>query len=354
MPTIELRNVAKRFGAYTAVSDVNLKIMDGEYVTLLGPSGCGKTTILRMIAGLIDPSEGDILIDGQSVAKTPPEDRSIGYLFQNYALFPHMNVEANAGYGLLVRGEYPARIKKKTDEMLRLVKLLEWAGYMPYQLSGGMQQRVALVRSLAAGFKVLFLDEPMSSLDPKIGLKLRYEIRRTAQNMGLTVIHVTHDQADAMSISDSIIVMRRGRLAQVGTPKEIYYRPNSPYVAHFIGESNFLRCEPTGEREVSVNGRTLDVGVKVSGMKGIVAAIRPEKILFEQRLDNTLEGVIRDVNFLGPITRFTVDLEGLTFTVSTAKRPELKEGSRVSIYLPPQEMMIFSDVADLDAELKVL
>jgi len=354
MPAIEIRNVSKKFGGYTAISDVNLRIMHGEYVSILGPSGCGKTTLLRMIAGLETPTEGEILLDGKPVAGVPAEDRGIGYLFQNYALFPHMNVGENVGYGLMVRGDHKAHIDKKSADMLRLVRLLEWAHYMPYQLSGGMQQRVALVRALAPGFKMLFLDEPMSSLDPKIGVKLRYEIKKTAKRLDLTVLHVTHDQADAMSISDKVIVMRRGKVAQVGTPKETYYRPGSPYVAHFIGESNFMKAQAAGDNELFVGGLRLRVKDKVAGKTDVVAAIRPEKILFERRLDNTLEGVITDANFLGPTTRFMVDVGGVTFKVSTAKHPELREGAKVSIYLPPEEITVFSGIEDLERELQVM
>ncbi|MFH0862907.1 MAG: ABC transporter ATP-binding protein [Candidatus Altiarchaeota archaeon] len=354
MPSIELKNVGKRYGDYAAVSDVNLKVADGEYVTLLGPSGCGKTTLLRMIAGLAEPSEGDILIDGRSVSGVPPHDRRIGYLFQNYALFPHLDVEGNIGFGPLMRGDFKSAIDKTTSEMLRMIRLLEWAGYMPNQLSGGMQQRVALARSLAVGFKILLLDEPMSSLDPKIALKLRYELQKTAKTLGLTVIHVTHDQADAMSVSDRIIVMRRGAVAQVGSPKEIYYLPSSPFVAHFIGESNFLKAQAAGLNLISVSGLQISVQEDVAGRKDIVAAVRPEAILFEHRLENSFEGIVKDVRFLGPTTRFEVDVCGITFTVSTAKHPELRRGSRVKIYLPPGEITLFHGVADLEKELRVL
>jgi ABC-type Fe3+/spermidine/putrescine transport system ATPase subunit len=354
MPSIELLNVSKRFGGYVAVSDISLRISDGEYATLLGPSGCGKTTILRMMAGLIAPDGGDILIDGRSVVATPPEDRNIGYLFQNYALFPHMDVEENVGYGPLVRGDFRAQIRETTDDMLRFVELLEWAGYMPNQLSGGMRQRVALARSLAAGTKILFLDEPMSSLDPKIGEKLRYELRKTAKKLKLTVIQVTHDQSEAMSISDRIIVMRRGKIAQVGRPKEIYYRPASPYVAHFIGESNFLRAQAAGEGRVLVGGRSISVEDEVAAAKDIVVAIRPEKILFGERLENTFEGVVKSVKFMGPTTKFEIDAGGILFKASTAKQPKLVAGSSVSIYLPPKEIMVFRGVSDLETELKVL
>ena len=354
MPSIELRNVTKKFSNITAVKDVSFKIRDGEYVTLLGPSGCGKTTLLRMIAGLLKPTEGDILIDGRSIVNVPPEDRNIGYLFQNYALFPHMNVAENIGYGLLVRGTDKAQTKKATDEMLRFVNLLDWAGFMPRELSGGMQQRAALVRALAAGCKTLFLDEPMSSLDPKIGVKLRYEIHKTAKKLGLTVVHVTHDQADAMSISDRIIVMKHGGVVQVGDPKEIYYKPSTPYVAFFVGESNFMKAVPAGGSTVSIDDHTIEVKENVAGKKDLVLAIRPERILFEKRLENTFDGVVEDINFLGSTTRFLIKVNNLSFMVSTAKRPEIKKGSKLSIYLPPEDIMVFHDIVNLEEELKVM
>ncbi|MCX6695244.1 MAG: ABC transporter ATP-binding protein [Candidatus Altiarchaeota archaeon] len=355
MPKIELRNVTKVFDDdFTAVRDVSLVVKDREYATLLGPSGCGKTTLLRTIAGLVKPTSGDILIDGKSVVGVPPEDRNIGYLFQNYALFPHMNVRENVGYGPIVRGESKARTVRITDEMLRFVNLLEWARFMPSELSGGMQQRVALVRSLAAGCcKILFLDEPMSSLDPKIGVKLRYEIQKTARNLGLTVLHVTHDQEDAMSISDKVIVMRMGSVVQVGGPREIYNNPASPYVAHFIGESNFIKTVPVGDSSVAFDGSVITLGENVGG-DNIVISIRPERILFEKRLENTLEGVVEDKNFLGPTTRFIVKIGSVKVSVSTAKHPEIKVGDKVYVYLPPSVLRVFRGVSDLDGELRIL
>jgi ABC-type Fe3+/spermidine/putrescine transport system ATPase subunit len=354
MPVIELRSVTKEFRSITAVKDASFRIKDGEYVTLLGPSGCGKTTLLRMIAGLIDVTEGDILIDERSVVGTPPEDRNIGYLFQNHALFPHMNVRENVGYGPLVQGNNKADTKRIAEDMLKFVDMLEWAKFMPNQLSGGMRQRVALVRSLAAGCKILFLDEPMSSLDPKIGVKLRYEIKKMTKKLGLTVIHVTHDQADAMSISDRVIVMKRGGIVQTGTPKEIYYKPITPYVAHFIGDSNFIKATPTGANTLTMDVHTINVEEDVSGMKDVVLAIRPERILLEKRLENTFDGVVKDANFLGQTTRYAIRVDGLELTVSTAKHPELKAGMNVSVYLPPEEIMVFCDVKNLESELKVM
>ncbi len=354
MPTVKLKDVMKRYGDYTAVKDINLDVDDGSYTTLLGPSGCGKTTILRMIAGLVKPTEGEILIDGVSILETPPYDRNMGYLFQNYALFPHMTVIENVGYGLLVRGFGREHIRTVSQDMLRFVDLLGRADFMPDELSGGMCQRVALVRALCAGCKLLLLDEPMSSLDPKEGVRLRYQLKKTAKKLGLTVIHVTHGQADAMSISDDIIVMRRGAIAQVGAPKKIYNEPATPYIAHFIGESIFMNGRSEGNDTVLVGDQKFKVNTDVSGMDDIVLAIRPEKILFSKAAENTLDGKVLDVNFIGSVTRFIVLACGIEFIVTTAKYPDINVGDDINLYLPPKDIMVFSGIQDLEKELKVL
>jgi len=354
MPSIELRAVTKRFRDHTAVEDVDLTIQAGKYTTILGPSGCGKTTLLRMMAGLIRPDSGDILIDGKSTLLVPPEDRNIGYLFQGYALFPHMNVHANVGYAPTVKGEGKAAVTAKADGLLRIISLLEWAGYLPRQLSGGMQQRVALVRALAAGGSILFLDEPTSSLDPKTGVRVRYELMKMAKSLGLTVVHITHDQAEAMSVSDRVIVMKRGGIAQTGTPEEVYHRPVSPYVAHFLGESNFMKAESAAGKTFKCLGAEFAVAEDVSGARNLVAAMRPEHILFESGPDNNIAGTVKEANFIGPTTRFIVEAKGAEFVVITAKRPDLRPGMVTSIHLPRDRFMLFRDVADLESELKVL
>ncbi|MEM2970532.1 MAG: ABC transporter ATP-binding protein, partial [Candidatus Bathyarchaeia archaeon] len=206
MPEIELRNVTKRFGKILAVNNVSLKIHDKEYFSLIGPSGCGKTTLLRIIAGLIKPDEGEILIDGRLVNNVPPEDRGIGFVFQTYALFPHMNVLENVMYGPRVKAWEKERALRLAREILALVRLFQRPGAYPQQFSGGMRQRVGVARALAAGGQILLLDEPLGALDAKIRFELRYEIRRLVKDLGLTAIHVTHDQAEAMAVSDRIAV----------------------------------------------------------------------------------------------------------------------------------------------------
>jgi len=352
MPDIEIKNLTKKFGDFTAVDKINLRIADKEYVTVLGPSGCGKTTMLRMIAGLLKPNSGDILIDGKSVLETPPEDRNIGYLFQNYSLFPHMTVKQNVGYGPLMEGLSGGEADMISIKMLKLVRLLERAGYMPATLSGGMQQRVALMRSLAAGTRILFLDEPLSSLDPKVGVKLRYEIQKTARKLDLTVIHVSHDQQDALSISDRVVVMKQGRIVQAGSPKDIYFRPSTPYVSYFIGESNFLEVKQVGDGEVSFKGKTIKLAEPAK--KGrLVVAIRPERILLENKLENTFDGVVEKSNFLGSTTKYLIKVGGYTFKVQTAKHPELEKGDKTRLYLPPEDIMQFSGF-NLEEELRIM
>jgi len=352
MPDITVSALTKKFGDFTAVNNVNLAIRDGEYATLLGPSGCGKTTLLRMIAGLTKPTSGDVLIDGKSVVDVPPEDRNIGCLFQNYSLFPHMTVRQNVGYGPLMKGSSSVEADILSEGMLKLVKLLERAGYMPATLSGGMQQRVALVRALAAGTRILFLDEPLSSLDPKVGVILRYEIRRMARKMGLTVLHVTHDQQTGLSISDRVVIMKRGRVIQAGTPYDVYFKPETPYVAYFLGESNFMKALVASDFEAAYNGKTLKTSTRLKG-GDIVLAVRPEKILFENRLENTFDGIIEDVNFMGSTTKYSVNASGYSFNVQTSKHPELKKGDAVRLYLPPEDIMQFSGF-NLEDELKLI
>ena len=242
MPEVKLNNVVKTFdkGRIIAVDHVNLTVRDKEYLTLLGPSGCGKTTTLRMIAGLELPDEGEISIGEKRVSDLPPEYRDIGYVFQEYALFPHMDVWNNVTYGPRVKGWDEKKSNKIGREMLELVRLFERTDAFPSELSGGMKQRVALARALSSGSKLLLLDEPLGALDARIRTDLRYEIRKLVKDLQLTAIHVTHDQAEAMAISDRIAVMRKGKIMQVGTPQELYLNPQHIFVANFVGESNFL------------------------------------------------------------------------------------------------------------------
>ena len=257
MPKITLTNVTKQWGKFIGVNDLNLEIEDGAFVTLLGSSGCGKTTTLRMIAGFESPDEGEIYLGGEPINALTPNKRDTAMVFQSYALFPHYNVFDNVAYGLRLRKVPKDEIKRRVTDILALVELSGMESRMTNQLSGGQQQRVALARALVVEPGVLLFDEPLSNLDAKLRVQMRTEIRRIQQKLGITAIYVTHDQSEAMSISDNIILMRGGVIAQMGTPMEIYYRPNSEFVADFIGECNFLKGKV---REVTLDETVIDVG----------------------------------------------------------------------------------------------
>ncbi|WP_035715823.1 ABC transporter ATP-binding protein [Azorhizobium doebereinerae] len=237
---VQIDGVTKRFGAFTALHEAWLKIEQGTFMTLLGPSGCGKTTLLNLLAGFLEADGGEIFVDGQLMTETPPYAREIGVVFQNYALFPHMNVARNVGYGLAARGVPKREIAQRVDEMLALVKLADFGHRKPKELSGGQQQRVALARALVIRPKLLLLDEPFSALDKNLRGSMQVEIKEIQRRLGVTTIFVTHDQSEALSMSDRIAVMSAGRIRQVGTPDEIYRRPTDRFVAAFVGDVNVL------------------------------------------------------------------------------------------------------------------
>src|SRR5574344_3043246 len=261
---VKLEHITKIYKDYktkkdfAAVDDVNLDIQPGSFVTLLGPSGCGKTTTLRMIAGFESPDKGEIYLGGEAINELTPNKRDTAMVFQSYALLPHYNVFDNVAYGLRIRKMPKEEINKKVMEMLDLVELTGLEGRMTNQLSGGQQQRVALARALVVEPGVLLFDEPLSNLDAKLRVTMRTEIRKIQQTVGITAVYVTHDQAEAMSISDQIIIMNKGRIAQMGTPREVYYQPKNEFVADFIGEVNFLEGKVTSvsdtEIKAEVNG----------------------------------------------------------------------------------------------------
>jgi ABC-type Fe3+/spermidine/putrescine transport system ATPase subunit len=240
---IELRNLTRKFGDFTALDNVSLSVAPGEFLTLLGASGSGKTTTLRLIAGFDHPDAGEILMDGQDIGPLPPYQRPINTVFQQYALFPHMSVRENVGYGLRMRGVKGAEVKTRVDEALKMVQLGQLEARAPRQLSGGQQQRVALARALVNRPRVLLLDEPLGALDLKLRKEMQLELKHLQTQVGITFIYVTHDQEEALTMSDRIALMRAGRIEQVGTPREIYARPASRYVADFIGETNLLKVE---------------------------------------------------------------------------------------------------------------
>ena len=240
MPKVELRGVTMRFGKVTAVEDLNLVIEDGEYVAILGPSGCGKTTLAKIISGIWEPTKGEVLIDGRRMNGVAPESRDIGYVFQNIMLFPHLSVRDNASYSPRVKGLTEADQEKIGNEALQLVEMVKDSLKMPKELSGGAQQKVGLARALATKARILIFDEPLSALDARIRVELRYVLRKLVKELGLTALHVTHDQEEAMSVADRIVIMRKGRIVETGTPNELYNHPKELFTANFLGESNFL------------------------------------------------------------------------------------------------------------------
>lgn len=319
---LEVKNLVKSFGANTVVKGVNFAFDKGEFISLLGPSGCGKTTILRMIAGFERPTSGAITVDGEDITHLKPNQRKLGMVFQAYALFPNLTVGDNIGFGLKIAGMPAEQRRARVEEMLKLIGLPGFEKRYPYEMSGGQQQRVALARAIAPKPRLLLLDEPLSALDAKIRVSLREEIRAIQQDLGITTVFVTHDQEEAMSISDRIVVMNAGNLDQTGSPHEIYNRPATRFVATFVGQLNTLP-EPTF---------------------GANRAIRPELISLAPRPDTdaTLTGTITDLHFLGSVIRLRVDAGGTpinidTFNGNAASPPQ--RGDTVTLHLASKDVL---------------
>jgi spermidine/putrescine transport system ATP-binding protein len=329
---VELRDVIKRFGDVVAVDHVSLCIRDGEFFSLLGPSGCGKTTTLRMIAGFEQPTEGEVFIAGQPVAGVPAFERNTNMVFQNYALFPHMTVAQNVAFGLEMKRAPRVETNRRVTEALEMVRLPGMEDRRPNQLSGGQQQRVALARALVNRPAVLLLDEPLGALDLKLRKEMQLELKDLQHRVGITFIHVTHDQEESLTMSDRIAVMHEGCVLQIGTPTEIYERPNCRFVADFIGETNFLNGQVVGRENGHITVMLQpDLKVRVPVGEGdvtdsqVTVAIRPEKIrLLREPLsqaENCLPGVIQEVVYIGTDTHFQISLaEGLTIRVRQQNR----------------------------------
>jgi putative spermidine/putrescine transport system ATP-binding protein len=316
---LELRNLSKRFREVTALAGLTLDIGSGEFVSLLGPSGCGKTTALRIVAGFEQPTAGQVLLAGRDLTGMPANKRNMGMVFQAYSLFPNMTARHNVEFGLRVRGVERGQRHRRGNELLELVGLAAHAEHYPHQLSGGQQQRVALARALAIEPAVLLLDEPLSALDAKVRLQLREEIRRIQRRLGITTLYVTHDQEEALSISDRVAVMSEGRLEQVGTPAEIYQAPRTPFVAEFVGTMNRLAGTIESEGTVTVGGHQgRKVRLPLRSRNGlpvgapVLVLIRPESVGVEsaaggQAPPGAFGGRVIMHTFLGPVTRIGLD-----------------------------------------------
>ena len=349
-----INHAVKRYGDFTALNDVSLNIEKGEFFTLLGPSGCGKTTLLRMIAGFNSIEGGDFFFGENRINDVPAHKRDIGMVFQNYAIFPHLTVEENVAYGLKARKVPKADIDRRVKEALDLVQILPLAKRKPSELSGGQQQRVALARAFVVEPSVLLMDEPLSNLDAKLRVQMRSIIKKLQRRLGITTIYVTHDQEEALAISDRIAVMNQGRVMQIGTPREIYAKPQNPFVAGFIGVSNFLRCQVSacqgGEAMVSIKGE-LDIAVPVRrGYTGeATLSARPEQLFFA---DKGMPGTVLFSTFLGDFIEYEVQLDDSQmliineYTKDTARVHEVGEkvfisfdATRISLYNEAEEVL---------------
>src|SRR5437870_12864779 len=345
MPFLELQGLRRQFGPVVALDGIDVSLDAGEFLSLLGPSGCGKTTALRIVAGFDRPDSGAIVVGGKDVTWTPPNRRDMGMVFQAYSLFPNMTASQNVEFGLRVRGRNRAERRKRVDELLELVGLGHAGKRYPHQLSGGMQQRVALARALAIEPRVLLLDEPLSALDAKVRVQLREEIRRIQTQLGITTLYVTHDQEEALSISDHVAVMSSGRVEQLGTPSEMYSAPATPFVAEFIGTMNRLKAVVVdGERgEVEHAGTRLTVDTARGRSRGekVLVLVRPELLELEPTTngtggDNTLAGEVVTHTFLGSVTRLKIQGREaeLIADVATARVDALPVGLRVVAHVP--------------------
>ncbi|HIJ00356.1 MAG: spermidine/putrescine transport system ATP-binding protein [Candidatus Methanomethylophilaceae archaeon] len=349
MTTVELRNLTKRYGKVVAADGLSLKVEDGEYMCLLGPTGAGKTTALRMVAGLLSPDEGQVLFDDKDCTHLEPEYREAVMLSQNYSLFPHMDVNSNVIYGPRIKGWDPDESQEVADNMLEMVHLQNRKDAMPRELSGGMQQRTALARALASGSKVILLDEPLRALDARLRIELRREIVLLAKAMGITAIHVTHDQEEAMVIADRIAVMRGGKVIQVGTPREVFDDPATPFVANFLGQSNFFVGKVVGkENDITIVEN--DVGVTVKARmcpfpmgEEVVVAVKVGNTTLKHN-DGFFMGRVERILYEGTYIHIDVLANGERYAakVPNRKYEDFSEGEEVLVGWPPTEAKVFA------------
>jgi putative spermidine/putrescine transport system ATP-binding protein len=350
MSYLKLEGLEKSFGKNTVVQQFDLNIGKGEFVSLLGPSGCGKTTVLRMVAGFEAPSAGRIVIENDDITQLRPSQRNIGLVFQSYALFPNLTVAQNVAFGLKVARLEKAAIDQRVSDMLTLIGLSQLGGRYPFELSGGQQQRVALARALAVRPRVLLLDEPLSALDAKIRVSLRKEIRDIQRELGITTIFVTHDQEEALSISDRVVVMNQGRAEQVGAPHEVYNRPTTRFVANFVGTLNtfeaVVKDPKKGVVTIGKTSLTLAHGNLDQKTLDVVSlALRPEALQLghQPAPATTLSATIEDVQFLGSVIRLRALLDGQSISLDTFNRQDAAPpamGSTIKISFHPNDLII--------------
>ncbi len=355
MATVTIKHITKAFGDNVVLKEFNETFQDGEFITLLGPSGCGKTTMLRIIAGFEKPTSGELYIDDQLVSggKTfiPPEKRSIGMVFQSYAVWPHMNVYDNVAYPLTIKKTPKTEIKKHVGRVLEIVHLSQYAQRFPNQLSGGQQQRVALARALVAAPKLLLLDEPLSNLDAKLRESMRFEIKEIQRELGITVVYVTHDQTEAMAMSDRVFLINRGVVQQCGSPEEIYNNPANQFVADFLGKVDFFKGVAETGRIVFPEMGGQAITYNGDRMGKVEVAIRPENIFFTDK--GMLSGTLEAQYYLGDVDdcRIRVGNALVRVIANGYEYKHLKNGQQVQLGI--RDFMVFEDDGSLEQQLKI-
>ena len=352
---LKMKSLTKRYENFFAVDHISSEVKKGEFLTLLGPSGSGKTTTLMMIAGFVEPTSGDILIEGRSIVSKPPHTRDVGMVFQNYALFPHLTVFENIAFPLKMRKTEKSKIEKRVNDVLELVRLPEVSGRYPKQLSGGQQQRIALARALVFNPPLLLMDEPLGALDKQLREHMQLEIKHIQEDLDITVIYVTHDQAEALTMSDTIAVMNHGKIVQYGSAEDLYERPANKFVAEFIGESNFLEGKIESIDGDSIYARThgqLEIHARqnqdVSLGQEVFFTLRPERITFKNetgQMANIFNGVIEEVIYVGEISKYMIRLseEDDLFILKQQNQlgvKKYKKGDRVIIGWNPEDMRL--------------
>jgi iron(III) transport system ATP-binding protein len=354
-PYLQIESVHKSFGQFTALNDINLNVFSGEFVCLLGPSGCGKTTLLRIIAGLEQQTSGRVIQGGKDVSRLPPAKRDFGIVFQSYALFPNLTAAQNIAYGLENTPMPKRQIEQRVKELLETVGLEGFNQKYPSQMSGGQQQRIALARALALSPSLLLLDEPLSALDAKVRTRLRVEITQLQKRLGVTTVMVTHDQEEALTMADRVVVMDKGVIAQVGTPRMVYQSPKTPFVANFIGSTNLLTGEVVSANQVRCGNILLEAKIEDLEINSQIAiSIRPEAIHLlgdseqNDNLPNVIVGEIEGIEFLGSVYHLTLRPDGnakvamtIEISIYKARQIDLNLGTTLKIQLPVEELQIF-------------